>query len=388
MLSLPTLLLAFLGLAFWIWLWRAIYLAAVQIRYWPLPPRKAPNPAALVSILVAARNEEKNIGACLSSLIAQDYAPLEIIVADDRSEDRTAEIVESFARKDPRVKRVAVAELPDGWLGKSHALAAAVPHAQGEWFLFTDADTVHEPWSVSSSVAHCQEKGVDLLTLAPRSRCVGFWEKVLQPLVVLCIAVWFPIRKTNDPSSSIVIANGQYILARRRAYETVGGHAAIRREIVEDVALFRKAQKAGFACQLHLGTRLFTTRMYASLRDAWFGWRRVAIYGFQKEVPQILTKIGSLIVFSALPFLILVYSGLAWAFSHDPAMQTVFIASLTVCGFLQLCLMVAYAITRVPVPFALSHPVGAVLVSGILLDAVRTIRNGGATVWKGRAYHF
>src|SRR5580693_3820161 len=202
-----------------------------------------------VSVIVPARNEEACLGACLQSLVSQNNAtqngvvPLEIIVVDDHSTDRTRAIASSFSEQQVRV--IEAGPLPAGWTGKNNAVTAGAKAARGEWLLFTDADTIHLPGSLARSVSEARENQADLLSYSPEQIAVTFWEMAVLPVVFAELARQYPPSKVSDPKSPEAAANGQYILVKRDAYEAVGGHAAVASAILEDVALARAIKASG-----------------------------------------------------------------------------------------------------------------------------------------------
>ena len=230
-----------------------------------------------LSVIIPARNEEANIAACVRSLLAQGPAlgnDLEIIVADDGSEDRTAAIARELAGEHPGVKLISVPPLPAGWLGKAHALHTAVEQARGEWLLFTDADTRHEPRTLTAVIQRAEKENLDLVSFSPRQETRTWWEKAVIPLVFQELARLYPFSRVNDPNDPLAAANGQYILIRRRAYQAVGGHQAVRNEVLEDVELARLAKQAGFRIWFGSGEGIVTTRMYRRFSEMWPGWTK------------------------------------------------------------------------------------------------------------------
>lgn len=232
-----------------------------------------------VSALVPARNEEQNIRACVESLLAQGDE-VEVLVADDGSTDATAAIVRELARTHgtdsdhARLRLLAVPPLPPGWVGKNHALDAAARQAHGEWLLFTDADTVHAPGGLRASLERAGRERLDLLSLSPAQEMRTGWEKAVIPRVYRELEKLYRFEEVNDPARPAAAANGQYILIRREAYEALGGHAAFRAEILEDVALARAAKRAGFKLRFLPGGGIVRTRMYRSLAALWEGWTK------------------------------------------------------------------------------------------------------------------
>jgi len=223
-----------------------------------------------VSIIVPARNEEASLGDCLRSLVAQTNVPVEIIVVDDGSTDRTREIAESFAG----VRVISPCPLPAGWTGKNNAVVAGAEASRGEWLLFTDADTAHLPGSLERALAEAKENGVDMLSYSPEQIAVTFWEMAVLPVVFAELAHAYPPKQVSDPASPIAAANGQYILIRRDAYEAVGGHRAIAGELLEDVALARVVKNSGRKLRFRYAADAVRTRMYRNFHQLREGWTK------------------------------------------------------------------------------------------------------------------
>src|SRR6266478_4745262 len=223
-----------------------------------------------VSIIVPARNEEVCLGDCLTSLVAQTGVEFEIIVVDDGSTDRTRAIAESFAG----VRVLSPGPLPAGWTGKNNALVAGAREARGEWLLFTDADTVHLPGSLARALAEAKENRAELLSYSPEQIVVTFAEKVVMPVIFAELASQYPPAKVRDQSSGVVAANGQYILVRRDAYESVGGHGAAADKILEDVALARAFRAAGFKVHFRYGASSVRSRLYRNWHELREGWTK------------------------------------------------------------------------------------------------------------------
>jgi glycosyltransferase involved in cell wall biosynthesis len=242
------------------------------------PSSKLVRPAASrpeVSVIVPARNEEVSLPACLESLIGQSGIPqtgvaFEIIVIDDHSTDRTHEIASSF----PQVRVIEAAPLPLGWSGKNNAVATGAREARGEWLLFTDADTVHLPGSLARSLAEAKERDVAMLSYSPEQIVGTCWEKAVMPVIFAELASLYPLAKVSDPDSSAAAANGQYILIRRDAYQSIGGHAAVAGDLLEDLALARKLKQSGHKIFFRYGGDAVRTRMYRGFVQLREGWTR------------------------------------------------------------------------------------------------------------------
>ena len=219
-------------------------------------------------MIVPARNEEDCLQGCLESLVAQTGVSFEIIVVNDHSDDRTVEIAQGF----PSVQLVDAGPLPPGWSGKNNALVAGVKKAQGSWFLFTDADTIHLPGSLAASLAEAIQRRADLLSYSPAQDVWGFSEKAVMPVIFAELGATYRPSRVSDPKSRVAAANGQYILVSRKAYEKVGGHAAIAHSLLEDVALARAIKHSDGRIFFRYGGDAVRTRMYrnfAQLRDGW-----------------------------------------------------------------------------------------------------------------------
>ncbi|HEY8162171.1 MAG TPA: glycosyltransferase [Methylocystis sp.] len=228
-----------------------------------------------VAIIVPARDEESNIEDCIRSLLEQDYPPeqLEILVMDDHSFDGTRAVVEAIARDCPRLKILACPELPPGWIGKSHACWAGVGAVRldAEWICFIDADMRASPELISSAMSVANSNEIDLLSLAPRHVLVSFAERLIIPCGLYCLSFCRDLRKVQCPSSFDATVTGQFMLVRRRIYDAVGGHEAIREFVGEDVALARLIKRTGARVELWDGRQLLSTRMYTSWETLWPG---------------------------------------------------------------------------------------------------------------------
>lgn len=250
----------------------------------------------IVSVIVPARNEETCLASCLESLVTQTGIDFEIVVVDDDSTDRTAEIARTFVTTEcvgthlqdshparfspdgtetrPILMVISAPPLPDGWTGKNNAMAAGAKIAKGKWLLFTDADTVHRPGSMARAVAEAEQHGAALLSYSPEQEVRTFWEKAVMPVIFAELAATYPPKRVNDPSSPIAAANGQYLLISREAYDAVGGHAKIADNLLEDVAMARLVKSSGRRIFFRYGGDAVRTRMYRSWAQMKEGWTK------------------------------------------------------------------------------------------------------------------
>jgi glycosyltransferase involved in cell wall biosynthesis len=247
------------------------------------------NPSAAapqVSVVIPARNEEANLERCLRSLVMQKGVSFEILVIDDASTDRTHAIAESFTRVrqcpfvglNPFLVDVRLLDapqpLPSGWTGKTSALVAAEAVAQGEWLLFTDADTEHLEGSLAAAHAEAEHYQADMLSYSPEQLLTGVRQRLVMPLIFGELAVRFSPRRVNDPTLPDAAANGQYMLVRAAAHQAVGGFASVATELLEDVALARRYKEKSYKIRFRLGRGLVRTRMYNSWEELRNGWTK------------------------------------------------------------------------------------------------------------------
>jgi glycosyltransferase involved in cell wall biosynthesis len=229
--------------------------------------------APVISAVVPARNEEAAIARAVESLAAQPEIA-EIIVVDDQSTDRTAAVLEELAAQIPRLRVVQGAAPAAGWTGKNFAIAQGVAQARGKWLLFTDADVEHLPGSAARALEDAATFGAALVSYSPEQETRAWWERAVIPFIFCRLAAHFSYERVSDPTSPDAAANGQYLLIRREAYEAIGGHAAVCGEVVEDVALARRAKQAGQRIHFATGEGIARTRMYRSAAEMWEGWTK------------------------------------------------------------------------------------------------------------------
>jgi len=245
----------------------------------------APLGVCRVSVLVPARNEETNIEGCAQSLLAQDYPNFEVIVLDDASEDRTAEVVRALAA-DPRLRLLPGAPLPVGWLGKNWACHQLASAATGQLLLFTDADTRHQPRALADAVAALDAERVDFLSVLPEQETRTWGERLVVPLLPWSQQTFHPIallRRMRWPA--LTTAVGQYMLFRRPAYAAVGGFERVKDSIIDDCDLVRALARAGFRWTLMDGTGRVTSRMYGSFHEATDGFSKNLFARFHYNLP-------------------------------------------------------------------------------------------------------
>ena len=264
---------------------------------------RIPAPAPLVSVLIPARNEEENIETCLKSLRLQDYPNFEILVLDDNSSDRTAEIVERMAAKDGRIRLIKGAPLPQGWAGKPFACYQLAEKARGSWLMFIDADTTHATHMLRSTLALALELKTSMLSGFPRQMAESLPEKIAMPVLYFVIMSWLPlwwVHRSKGLKPSLTV--GQFILFSREDYWRIGGHTAVQDRILEDVWLgVETVRHGGRHIAVDLST-VFYCRMYRDVGKMWEGFVKW-IYSITALSPvAIVGLLAAAFVFYLAPF--------------------------------------------------------------------------------------
>jgi len=326
----------------------------------------------LVSVLIPARNEEQNISSCLQSLLHQDYTPLEIRVLDDESQDTTASIVRKLATEHPQIHLHSGKNLPHVWTGKNWACHQLSELAKGDIFIFTDADNRFEPQAISQTVAWMQRYALGMFSAFPQQITVSIFEKLIIPVIDLLLysslVLWLTYRSRF---SSLAAANGQWIAFQRQIYHDLGGHQAVRQQLVEDVELSRLAKRKGIKILTGAGTGMVYGHMYHSAREVWEGFSK-NLFGLvsNKAIPFFLI-LSSLFLIYILPYYLVTI----------PGYLTFSVIALSFNVFLRLVLAARF---RHPVLLStVFHPLSIILTILIGLDSFRKIKWGKIS-WKGR----
>ena len=341
---------------------------------------------AQVSAIVPARNEEVNIARLVRSL-AHQQPLLEILVVDDQSVDATGRILAALEGEIPALRTLHVQSLPEGWLGKTHAAAKGAHAAKGDWLLFTDADTEHRAGSLAALLQRAEDEHADLLSVSPGQETPTWWEKSVIPLVYVELASRYRFEEVSDPRSPVAAANGQYMLVRRDTYERVGGHEAVKSDILEDVLLARRIKAAGGKLLFLPGAEWVRTRMYRSFREMWQGWTKNLYLLYDGSLSRLLAAVASLWLLDFLPPAAFIMACLWMAF--DRARDA---ATAVALGLLLLILSRQWKCRRELVRLGFTsalasyHPIGAALLGALLLSSWRAHRATGNIEWKGRHY--
>jgi hypothetical protein len=345
-----------------------------------------PEEPPLVSLVVPARNEARSIERCVASALASDYPRLEVIVVDDHSSDGTGEIVRAMAERDARLRVAVPAPLPLGWFGKQWACASGASVARGSILGFMDADTWQSPDLVTRVVNAIAARGADLLSVAGTQELGSFWERLVQPQIFSVMLQRFGGTEIVSHSrfASQKIANGQCIWLTRDAYDALGGHAAVRDKVAEDLAFAQHAFRSGRRVALVLGLRQLSTRMYTSLRELVEGWGKNLYAGGRDAMPfgAIGRAIYPLLLVTPALFGLGPPLALALALAGVLGPAWLLWSAIATSANLVWWLLV-YAWLRLSPLYALLHPLGA---AAMLYIAVGAIARGRRVRWKEREY--
>jgi len=365
--------------AIWLVQAAAVFTHLAEIR--TLAHTDAPAPAQWprVSVVTPARNEAASFADSLASRLADSYPDLEVVVVDDRSTDDTPSILAAFASRDARVVPVNVSTLPDGWLGKVHALAVGVEAATGEWLLFSDADVVVAPGALAKAVAHCEANGFDVLALIPEFRSTSGVVDLLWAIFVRIMAMAASPKAVRDPHSRTAVGSGGWTLVRRSTYDASPGFEHLRLETADDMALGAMLKAVGARCDFMNGRGSASVSIYGSLGEFYRGVEKngsslanapfaavaivFALLGGVEYAPLVALGVG----------LVGGVTWLAWLGAGAAVLATVTTAAPL------------WLNTGMLLP-ALGWPVGwALMASGVLRSAWLVHQRGGV-VWRGTFY--
>ncbi|MFT5468441.1 MAG: 4,4'-diaponeurosporenoate glycosyltransferase [Verrucomicrobiales bacterium] len=338
-----------------------------------VPPLKAGEPAPRIklSVVIPARNEEANLRRLLPSLLQQDWAPHEIILVDDQSEDETASIAWELG-----ARVLLGAPVPDGWKGKPWACAQGAKAASGDWILFLDADTVLEFNALRRIAALTKEPGA-AHSICPYHEVEKPYEQLSAffNVIMLVGSNAFSLKGENAKATGLF---GQALLVSRTQYDAVGGHEAVKSEVLENFHLSRHLSSAGYACRSYLGYGLISMRMFPEgYRGLVAGWSKGFVSGAANTARSALIWIslwlsGLIMSVVALTFLPFVSSATGVAIG---------------CFYGACALQCVYLFKRAGtfwIATGLLYPIGLIFYQTVFFQALRRVKRGGTVQWKGR----
>ena len=334
----------------------------------------------LVSIIIPARNEARDIGRAVASHLSQTYRNIEVILVDDQSTDATSEVARQAANGDPRLRIVQGEPLPDGWVGKSWACHQGSRLARGEWLLFSDADVIHAPDTVGRCLAMAIRLGRGGLTIAPRVETGTVAERVVMPAAIQLIQTMVapgPVARLSW--TPITVAVGAFLLVRRDVYDTVDGHAGIGHHMVDDLQLAAAIKRSGHLLVPADGTRLLHLRMYRGTGEMWRGWRKNAAFASPRARSRGLAPALLLVALGNAPLGCTV----AGSRRRDVGLGAVGAAGLAAQVLLQ---RTAEPVVATPRRYAPTLPLGTLFIAAAALTGAIDRITGRGPVWRGRRY--
>lgn len=345
------------------------------IRLADLPVAEPPGGWPALAVVIAARDEEAMIGRAVRSLLDQDYPALEVIAVDDRSSDRTGAILNELAEDEPRLGVVHIDEVPDGWLGKTHALQRGADATTAPWLLFTDGDVVFSPGALRRAVAFAVRERTDHLVVMPDAVTLGFGERMFMALFALMFALRYPYWRVDDRNSRVYLGVGAFNLVRAEAFRAIGGFRRVALSVDDDTRLGQALKYAGYATRVVNGTAEVSVRWQIGLGGMVRGLEKNFFAGVDFRLPAALAAGLVMLVVTIAPTVGL-FVGPSW--------------TRTVCalGVLAPALSLAFVSpsTGVGPLYGLTLPLGGLVMTYTLArSVVLTLRRRGVS-WRGRVY--
>jgi chlorobactene glucosyltransferase len=345
-----------------------------RLHIYPQPPN-----FPRFSVLVPARNEEENIGNCVSTLLSQDYPYFQVIVVDDNSTDRTWEILQKLASKDTRLKLLKGKPLPQGWLGKHWACHQLAQTADGELLLFVDADTTYQPDMLRHAAGAIIKEKAALISALPRQIVVTWSELLSVPALYFSILCGIPLGLTNRQRNPLLLAViGQFLLFRRDAYMSVGGHAGVRQNVVDDIAIGRKVIGMGFAYSLLDGNGQVSCRMYRNFHQTWTGLTKSTFASFNFD-PFLLIFMQLIVLLLFVEPLIVFIMGIVQPLPFDITAMAGLGVSLSLLLF-----GISHRRFQFPLYLVFLYPLSVIFMVVIAIASMVLTMQGKAK-WKGRS---
>jgi chlorobactene glucosyltransferase len=344
-------------------------------------------------VVVPAHNEARVIAGFVRSLRAETYPQLRVVLALDRCTDETASLVRTGIAGDQRFEVVEIDSCPDDWAGKVHAVHAGVTRSLGaqdaEYLLFADADTIFEPGCVAAALALMQERHLDLLSLLSTLTHDTWFERVVQTACALELMRQYPLTRANGVKAVRAFANGQFMLFRRDAYDAVGGHAAVKRALLEDLALARLIVRQRRKAGVFFAAGLFRCRMYADWTQFRRGWMRIFTEAANRRAARLsIAALRIRVIGTVLPLLALgcAILGAVLAFVRITGGWPLFGVGLAAMLVWLGALVRIAGVAQAAAWTAPLHLIGAWLAGGLLSEAADDLRSRRPTQWGGRQY--
>ena len=347
---------------------------------------KMPNPLPLVTVIISAKDEERHIEEAARSILAADHPSIQLILVDDRSTDRTLEIMEDLARQETRITVLSVQELPPGWTGKTHAVCLGTHQASGEILLFTDADTVFRPDAISRALRHFLTNGLDMMSLIPGFTDRGLLEDAVHPHLALGLSYFYPLTEVNDATKPAAMASGCFIMITKRAYREVGTWETFRSQVTEDVALAKAVKAKGLKMGLMRGGDLVRTRPFETLSEVCRFWERTYYGALEQSIPKMVRLVFNYVSLVLLT-LFFVFSGVLLLFGTDTAaINGLFAMSTLAMAAVIIPYSVFIRLEHGNWLYGLMAPVGIFVGAWVAVSTLGTVVMDKGIQWRGSLY--
>jgi len=372
-----------------VWLSRHFLIALEKRKSLALEPDSPgpPDPAPKIAVVVAAKDEQDNIETCVRTMLDQDYPDFEMVVCNDRSNDRTGEIVQALAAENDRLRLINIEHLPEGWCGKNNAMQTGIAGTDSEWICMIDADCRQTSRrTLSTALQYALDSQADLLSVLPSLEMKGFWENVIQPVCGGVMMIWFYPDKVNNPDKPNAYANGAFMLIKRSAYEAIGTHEAVKDQVNEDMHMAARIKQAGLRLQVIRNRGLYLVRMYTSLRQIVRGWARI-FYGTFGTVKRLTASFVVLAVMGLVPYVATAVGFTAAAGAAEAGWPLACGIAGAVAVVLQISVIYRfYALIGARKELAWTYVIGCAMAILSVAISLTKLRKGATVTWRGTTY--
>jgi glycosyltransferase involved in cell wall biosynthesis len=344
----------------------------------------------LISVIIPARNEERYIKKCVTSILDQNIDNYEVLLIDDSSTDSTWEIIQEF-KENTRIRIFKAGPKPVGWIGKNWPCYIGYANSKGKYLVFTDADTVHSRDSIRDSVHTLRKEKLDVLTAVPKLKYPNLIVKLVLPILSVFMFSRYSPMRVNDPRVKIGYLFGSFFVISRECYERVGTHAAVRSEIVEDGALGKKLKEEGYKLKMFRGENLLEAFWARDFSTLWNSLKRLIIpLFFTDRTNSVLMTVG-IFFLMGFPYLVILYCVLFVALNPQPDLSLYLLLSISVTCVFNIFVINYYQLKKANTHntlYFLGAPVGCIIVSFSFLWSILTSKDNAKITWRDREYNY
>ncbi|MEH7491905.1 glycosyltransferase family 2 protein [Neobacillus sp. 3P2-tot-E-2] len=330
----------------------------------------------LLSVIVAARNEEYQIRDSILSQLAQTYRNVEWILVNDRSTDATGLLMDDLQKEDQRIKVIHIEVLPEGWLGKNNALYQGFLKASGKWLLFTDADVKFEKEAFAKALHYFEKHKLDHLTAAPNLSAKKFWLKSFIAFFLFGFSYFKRPWAANNPKSKIGTGIGAFNMVLKEAYSNFGTHEMVKMRPDDDLQLGMRMKQAGYAQRIATGLTLIEVEWYGSLQEAFIGLEKNTFAGLHYRVSMVFFAILGVFITNVLPFITI--------FSSDKIVALLSLGIILLSGIHYMLVIKKMTIFS-PAMFLVLPVTALLFIYSIIRASYLTYKRGGI-MWRGTLY--